>query len=811
MNESLYTNIAELLATLPNADDKQARRALMLNAGLPSALIDQIDATGATADFWPNFVEKLRKFGTLPNGESALVAVLLEARKAGGKEKQARCKELIAEVENAAGAFPFAGETAAAYQRYRAYVQKQYGTMKILTMSRPMPMEGFFTQVNLLSKPAAFRRHPKEIEQLRDVFVGNTSFGEKIEKGQDGLQAVREHPRLFILGKPGAGKTTFLKYVALRAAAETLDTDAPPVPMLIFLRDLHRRNLSLFDFIVQEFEGCDFPDARAFVTAQLKQGRALLLFDGLDEVNVDQAERERVIREIKEFSQKYTQSRIVVTCRAAAEEYCFDDFIYVEMADFEPEQVRSFVRHWFEKTPNAETRLAGTPEEHAARFFEEFERNERLRDLAKSPLLLTLLCIGFEEAQSFPDRRSEIYKEALDVLLRQWDKSRGISRDPRYQKLSPDRKHQMFARIAAETFERGEYLWPLQQIGERVEAFMRRLPQSAASEDLRGADVVKTIEAQHGIFVERAHDIYSFAHLTFQEYYAARYLVEHPAAFPNLIANHINDYRWEEVFLLTAEMLADADDLFALWLDKLDDMVRQSDRLTRLLKLVETQAPLLEFDEEMASEEIRAAYARYTPLQRRVEMMRVRTLTAFIIVSAADAATYAADSAASAATYAADSAAAATTSAAANANFAFSFDAADFAVVFAAADFDADGEIAVAVAAFAAVAVARLLARAIRRSQRHGLTALAAELQAVKLPKNKKNKKAWKTFGQRILTIFRAHFPAAEYELTKEEAEQVTPYLESTALLLRCLKNACVSNRAAIEDRLLRAPVAKCQ
>ncbi len=47
------------------------------------------------------------------------------------------------------------------------------------------------------------------------------------------------------------------------------------------------------------------------------------------------------------------------------------------------------------------------------------------------------------------------------------------------------------------------------------------------------------------------------------------------------------------------------------------------------------------------------------------------------------------------------------------------------------------------------------------------------------------------------------------YELTKEEAEQVTSPLESTALLLRCLKNACVSNRAAIEDRLLRPPAPK--
>lgn len=808
MNESLYAKIANLLATLPNADDKQARRALMQYAGLPDKFTDQVDATSVTAAFWPEFVAQLRKFGMLENGESALTAALLAAREFVGADKKAELKTLIAEVENAAGAFPFAGDTVAAYQRYRAYIQKQYGVMKILTMCRPMPMEGFFTQVNLLSKPAAFRRHPKEIEQLQEVFVGETSFGEAIEIGQDGLQAVREHSRLFILGKPGAGKTTFLKYVALRAAAGTLDPDAPLVPMLIFLRDLHRRNLSLFDFIVHEFDCCDFPDARAFVTTQLKQGRALLLFDGLDEVNVDQAERQRVIDEIKDFSREYEQSRIVVTCRAAAEEYCFDDFIYVEMADFEPEQVEAFVRHWFEKTPNEATRLAGTPEEHAARFFAEFEQNKRLRDLAKSPLLLTLLCIGFEEAQSFPDRRSEIYKEALDVLLRQWDRSRGISRDPRYQKLSLDRKHQMFARIAAETFERGDYLWPLEQIAKRVTAYLRRLPYSDSQEDIDGEDVVKTIEAQHGIFVERAHDYYSFAHLTFQEYYAARYLIEHPAAFPNLIASHAHEERWNEVFLLTAEMLDEADELFVLWLENLDEMARKSDRLMRLLKLVEAQAPNLELDKEMADEELRAAYASYTPMQRRAVTIRVRILTAELFPIFEDrtyAFTHSYPNYGSHVPIKSHLTAIRKTKDAAEAiAHAVEINISGFA------EHNTIGDVAYTVE-YLVITAAEVftidIIKAIRYSQKQGLTVLAAELQAIKLPSSKDDRK-WRAASQQILTILRAHFPAAEYELTEEEAEQVTPYLNSTALLLRCLKNACVSNRAAIEDRLLRPPVA---
>ena len=676
MNKSFFQEIADLLADLPLEDNERGRRAFMLQAGLNDALINQIDASGAKATFWPLCVEKLGQ-----HGETALIAVLTEAQKRVGLEKQAQCAALIKQARTAAAQIAAFDAATPEYQRYKAAMAKQHGTMNILSMSKPMPLEGFFTQVNLLSKPAAFRRHPKEIEDLQAVFLGREKFSEKIEKGQDGLQAVREHRRLFILGKPGAGKTTFLKYVMLTTLAGKLDSDIPRIPILICLRDLRGLNAPLFDVIARQFECCGFPDARRFVAAQLNAGRGLVLFDGLDEVNADQAERERVIRAIEVFSQEFDQSRIVITCRVAAEEYHFEKFTYVEMADFEPEQVRSFVRHWFETTQNAETRLLGTPEEHAARFFAEFEKNERLRDLAKSPLLLTLLCIGFEEAQTFPDRRSEIYQEALDVLLRRWDKSRGIARDPRYQRLSLARKHQMFARIAAETFERGEYLWPLDRLARLVADYMRNMPQIDPQEEIHGADVVKTIEAQHGVFVERAHAVYSFAHLTFQEYYTARYLVEHPAALSNFVAKCLNENRWREVLFLTVEMLADADAFFELWLNALDDMARQSPRLTRLLKLVETQAPTLRLDDD-ASEEERAAFANYTPLQRRAVTMRVRQL----------------------------------------------------------------------------------------------------------------------------LAIFRAHFPAEEYELTEEEAKEVARYLDSTALLLRCLRNAYVSDRAAIEDRLLRPP-----
>lgn len=58
---------------------------------------------------------------------------------------------------------------------------------------------------------------------------------------------------------------------------------------------------------------------------------------------------------------------------------------------------------------------------------------------------------------NFPKRRAELYKEALDALLKEWDSSHNIQRDTIYRGLSVELKQRMFADIAAESFEQGNY------------------------------------------------------------------------------------------------------------------------------------------------------------------------------------------------------------------------------------------------------------------------------------------------------------------------------------------------------------------
>ncbi len=65
---------------------------------------------------------------------------------------------------------------------------------------------------------------------------------------------------------------------------------------------------------------------------------------------------------------------------------------------------------------------------------------------------------------------------------------------------------------------------------------------------------------QHGLLVEPAKGIYSFSHLTFQEYFAARYLanVSDSIIFHNTwnrLSVYGEDYPWGKVLGLLKEMV----------------------------------------------------------------------------------------------------------------------------------------------------------------------------------------------------------------------------------------------------------------
>jgi predicted NACHT family NTPase len=483
-----------------------------------------------------------------------------------------------------------------AAEKYRGKIIKLYDSMQIMGMAKPVPLDDIFTEAYMLDKPTAFGRF--DIERLKQKSAADPAAPPPETERLNGLRLVGETKRnLFILGKPGAGKTTFLKYIAIKAAEKLIpgqdlkQKEIDKVPVFVSLKQWADSGAELMDFITQRFDICGFPDARPFVEELLKSGGAIVLFDGLDEVNQEDGQRDRQTRQMNNFIEKYDRTQCLITCRVAASDYSFEPFTYVEIADFTEAQIQTFVRNWFRKEGKKD-------EATAAKFLAEFARedNEGLRDLARTPLLLTLLCLAYDETLTIPQRRADIYKEAVDALLKKWDSSRRIKRDERdevYRKLSVAHKENMLARVAAETFERNEYFIPQPELERLITDYVKNVPPHNTNEATDGEVILKAIAAQHGIFVERARAVYSFSHLTFQEYFTAKYLADNAAkgTLTNLIM-HCADARWREVFLLTTSLLPDAGHFMKTFRCSVDELLGGDEGLQAVLVWADKKSTL---------------------------------------------------------------------------------------------------------------------------------------------------------------------------------------------------------------------------
>ena len=290
-----------------------------------------------------------------------------------------------------------------AAERYKGHMHEFYGHVRVIGTTEPISLDNIFTDVYLLEKPQAFQRF--DISRLKEIQIEPSQLkGSKRFKGLKVLVQKRGH-RLYILGKPGAGKTTFLKYLVHQSLIKELDK----IPIFVTLKDWASSGVGLTDFIAQQFDICGFPDALPFIEFILETEKSVVLLDGLDEVPEQDNLRTQVITTLHDFCKKYRKAQVVLTCRVAATDYSFTEFTYIEMADFSKNQINIYSRKWF-----------GNEVEKADRFLQELNKpdNRGVLDLGRSPLLLSMICLAFDETLSIPKRRVELYEDALDALLK---------------------------------------------------------------------------------------------------------------------------------------------------------------------------------------------------------------------------------------------------------------------------------------------------------------------------------------------------------------------------------------------------------
>jgi hypothetical protein len=504
--------------------------------------------------------------------------------------------ELTAHVAATGGAAAVALPAEFDAERYRAAVLKRFDKLNFEMLDTT---GAFYSAVRLWSVfvPQSVREchqyNPRLLEipkehqrRLLDAGEITTKELEEAERQADRLrqeyfhqplrpvldvvdEALRASPagagrKLVILGDPGSGKSSLIRYLALRWAgiAEPTVRDTQPIPLVVELGAYARWQCDgRKDFIRYLEEGPVWHGwQRGLLVRLLEQpGRVVLLLDGLDEV-FDVPTRELVVNDIQRFASQFADVPVVLTSRVVgyqAQRLREAEFRHFMLQDLDSTQITDFVNRWHEVTFDDPAQAAPKRD----RLQKAIRESKSIAMLAGNPLLLTMMAV-LNRNQELPRDRADLYAQASRVLLHQWDTERALVDFPGMSnEIGLREKTDILRRIAAHMQAapgglKGNLIDGPTLTGLIEDYLQKELHFAQARAAARA--VVDQLRQRNFILCFVGADSYAFVHRTFLEYFCAadfvhQFNVAKTLDIDGLIAlfdQHCRDDEWREVMRL---------------------------------------------------------------------------------------------------------------------------------------------------------------------------------------------------------------------------------------------------------------------
>lgn len=376
--------------------------------------------------------------------------------------------------------------------------------------------------------------HQLEPEVVTRIYEHDEFMTDVIEQNPTG-----KNKHIAIVGEPGAGKTTLLDKIATHIQENNQD-----LPLCIALASLQGKTLK--DYILQEW----LPEAMALVypdidvekshktslQKRLRHGGVWLLLDGVDEMAVG-ANSCLSLEEIRnQLTDWLGNVRVVLTCRTnvwdASLKNPLTGFDTYKTQEFKPEQVDDFIQQWFAEAKNIQR-----GQELQKKLQE--PQKERIRQLVKNPLRLSLLCqISSKNKQvELPETKAELYQHFVRYFY-EWKPSQSVI-DWATQPGLREELHQALGRLSIAGLDSdARFRLPLSLIEKEMGDRLFKLAW-----DLGWLNLVD---------LEAATDepVYAFFHPTFQEYFASLVIDNYQFFMERY---RIFEIQWLEVAILWLE------------------------------------------------------------------------------------------------------------------------------------------------------------------------------------------------------------------------------------------------------------------
>ena len=345
---------------------------------------------------------------------------------------------------------------------------------------------------------------------------------------------------IVILGNPGAGKTTSMKFVCNKLIYDETFLTAINFPIVIRLRDLRISKIfqgntsedfveSLF-FHLYELLGLQIEIKSPTETYLINSGsykdnytllknvilstlddlNILLILDGLDEVAASQ--KKQLIEEIRILSLNLNTAKLILTCRTGEFNYSIENTNVFEICELNDAQIKVFIEKWL------------IDKESVEKVYNEILLSP-FKDTLSKPLTLAHLCAIYERYGRIPEKPKTLYKKIVTLLIEDWDNQRSIQRKSKYGNFDTDRKFDFLCNLSfyfttklhSLIFSKEEF-----KIAYKEICINFNLPLNESEQ------VAVELESHTGLFLQTSYDEFEFAHKSLQEYLSAEYLVRLP-------------------------------------------------------------------------------------------------------------------------------------------------------------------------------------------------------------------------------------------------------------------------------------------
>lgn len=420
--------------------------------------------------------------------------------------------------------------------------------------------------------------------QLENIFIPIHLHKEKTEttKKQHRLrtrisvgEALSDYRKIAILGRPGSGKSTLIKRLALSYAyperRELIDDGLPDCeyfPIFIRCRELGdnfpNSISSIINLIPEQGEMREISDVfESLVSNSLQQGNALLLIDGLDEISDDRS-RVKFTNQLRTFIATYPTAKLVITSREAGfrivsgalSTYC-EKFT---VSNLDAEEISSLSVRWHKSIIDQSDITVAEALKVAATI----NSDPRIQGLATNPLMLTTLLFVKRWAGYLPTKRTVLYQEMIKLLLVTWNVEG-------YQQLDIDETDPQLCFVAYNMMKNGQQTIDFDELKQYLVEARKQFPEILGYTKISPTEFISKVESRSSLLILTGHKrsesgaliaVYEFLHLSFQEFLCAKAIVKDyiPESDRNTnafetIRPYLNSDNWKEVVPIIAVLL----------------------------------------------------------------------------------------------------------------------------------------------------------------------------------------------------------------------------------------------------------------